>query len=192
MVNASLVLWYSVLGVVATVGVWKSGEVLERSSDQFSTYYGLPAIVQGALVAAVGSSFPELSSTVLSALLHGEFDLGVGAIVGSAIFSLLVIPGLSGLFGGGELESNRNLVYKEAQFYMLAVSALVITFALAVIYYPAPDSGAVSDRLVGTVTRPLALMPLGLYTSSFSTRTSPTTKRPRTPAMLPSHANGRT
>jgi cation:H+ antiporter len=163
MVNASLVLWYSVLGVVATVGVWKGGEVLERSSDQLSTYYGLPAIVQGALVAAVGSSFPELSSTVLSTLLHGEFDLGVGAIVGSAIFNLLVIPGLSGLFGGGELESNRNLVYKEAQFYMLAVSALVIIFALAVIYYPVPDSGAVSDRLVGTVTRPLALIPVGLY-----------------------------
>ena len=42
---------------------------------------------------------------------------------------------------------------------MLAVSALVITFALAVIYYPA-DAGA---PLVGSVTRPLALVPLGLY-----------------------------
>jgi cation:H+ antiporter len=41
---------------------------------------------------------------------------------------------------------------------MLAVVGLVITFALAVIYNPtAPGS------LVGTVTRPLALAPLGLY-----------------------------
>jgi len=42
---------------------------------------------------------------------------------------------------------------------MLAVSVLVITFALAVIYYP--NGG--SESLAGFVTRPLALVPLGLY-----------------------------
>jgi cation:H+ antiporter len=44
---------------------------------------------------------------------------------------------------------------------MLAVSVLVITFALAVIYYP--DTSAGAPDLAGFVTRPLALIPIGLY-----------------------------
>ena len=156
--SASQALLYGAIAVAATAGVWKGSSLLERASDRLSTHYGLPAVVQGAIVAAIGSSFPELSTAVLSTLLHGEFDLGVSAIVGSAVFNVLVIPALSGFFSPGELEADRTLVYKEAQFYMLAVAGLVITFALAVIYNPtAPGS------LAGTVTRPLALAPLGLY-----------------------------
>ncbi|WP_049902435.1 sodium:calcium antiporter [Halococcus agarilyticus] len=156
--SASQTLLYGVIAVAATAGVWKGSSLLERASDRLSAHYGLPAVVQGAIVAAIGSSFPELSATVLSTLLHGEFELGVSAIVGSAVFNVLVIPALSGFFSSGDLEADRTLVYKEAQFYMLAVAGLLITFALAVIYNPtAPGS------LVGTVTRPLALAPLGLY-----------------------------
>ncbi|MFB6253555.1 MAG: sodium:calcium antiporter [Halobacteriaceae archaeon] len=151
-------LWFSGLAIVATAAVWKGSEYLERTSERLSTYYGLPAVVQGAVVVAVGSSFPELSSTVLSTLLHGEFDLGVGAIVGSAIFNILVIPGVAGLYAEESLESNRTIVYKEAQFYMLAVSALVITFALAVIYHPVSTT-----TLRGMVTRELAFLPIILY-----------------------------
>jgi cation:H+ antiporter len=55
--------------------------------------------------------------------------------------------------------ADRTIVYKEAQFYMISVSALVLTFALAVIYYPNGEA----DALGGTVTRPLALIPLLLY-----------------------------
>ncbi|EMA55579.1 MULTISPECIES: sodium:calcium antiporter [Halococcus] len=156
--SATQVALYAVIAVVATAGVWKGSSLLERASDRLSTYYGLPAVVQGAIVAAVGSSFPELSAAVLSTLLHGEFDLGVSAIVGSAVFNILVIPALSGYFSRGDLEADRTLVYKEAQFYMLAVAGLLITFALAVIYNPTTPGS-----LVGTVTRPLALAPLALY-----------------------------
>ncbi|MFB6084499.1 MAG: sodium:calcium antiporter [Halorientalis sp.] len=147
--------------LVATGGIWIGSGWLEDASDRLSTYYGLPQVVQGAIVTAVGSSFPELASVVFAALLAGSIELGVGAIVGSAIFNILVIPALSGIAKQEEIESNRTLVYKEAQFYMLAVSVLLITFALAVIYYPDTSAGAAD--LAGYVTRPLALIPVGLY-----------------------------
>ncbi|MFB6179151.1 MAG: sodium:calcium antiporter [Halorientalis sp.] len=146
--------------VLATLAVWKGSEWLESASDDLATYYGLPQVVQGAIVAAVGSSFPELASVVFAAVFAGSLDLGVGAIVGSAIFNVLVIPALAGLLTDDPIESNRTLVYKEAQFYMLAVSVLLITFALAVIYHPVTTA---ASELVGLVTRPLALLPLGLY-----------------------------
>ncbi len=143
---------------VTTVVIWVGSGWLETAAEQLSTYYGLPAVVQGSIVVAIGSSFPELASVLVTAL-GGSFGMGVGAIVGSAIFNILVIPALSGIASPGPLNVNRTIVYKEAQFYMLAVSALIITFALAVIY--APVEGA--TELEGTVTRPLALIPLLLY-----------------------------
>jgi cation:H+ antiporter len=143
---------------VTTGMIWFGSGWLERSAEHLSAYYGLPAVVQGSVVVAVGSSFPELASVVVTAL-GGAFGMGVGAIVGSAIFNVLVIPALSGITTGEPLDVNRTVVYKEAQFYMLAVSALVITFALAIIYFPV-DGGTPLD---GNVTRPLALIPLLLY-----------------------------
>ena len=144
--------------VVATGGIWFASGWLEDSANQLSEYYGLPAIVQGSIVVAIGSSVPELVSVIFTALA-GVFNMGVGAVVGSAIFNILVIPALSGLASNTDLESNREIVYKEAQFYMIAVSALVITFALAVIYAPVPDG----PDLIGLISRPLAIIPLLVY-----------------------------
>ncbi|ELY93576.1 sodium/calcium exchanger membrane protein [Natrialba chahannaoensis JCM 10990] len=146
------------LAVVATAVVWQGSIWLESSTDQLAVGYGVPPIVQGAIIAAAGSSMPELMSVILATLVHGEFELGVGAIVGSAVFNLLVIPGLAALAGPKEMPTNRDLVYKESLFYMLAVAVLLLTFSLAVIYYPLEGTG-----LQGEVTRALALFPLSLY-----------------------------
>ncbi|WP_137284723.1 sodium:calcium antiporter [Halorussus salinisoli] len=152
------VAWYFLVAVVATGVIWKGSVLLEESAEKLAAYYGLPAIVQGAVVAAVGSSFPELSSTVLASLVHDDFELGVAAIIGSAVFNILVIPAASALAGTGVLQSDRDVVFKEAQFYMVSVATLLVTFSFAVIYYPLPDAG-----LSGSLTRPLALIPVALY-----------------------------
>ncbi|WP_281194136.1 sodium:calcium antiporter [Halorubrum sp. F4] len=161
----------NVLVVVAASGlIWLGSGWLEEAAEGLSTHYGLPPVVQGTVVVAVGSSFPEFASVVVTALA-GVFDMGVGAIVGSAIFNVLVVPALSGLATEDDLDSSRTIVYKEAQFYMLAVSVLVITFALAVIYEPvvAGTGGTVGTggtdggSLTGSITRPLAVVPLFVY-----------------------------
>jgi cation:H+ antiporter len=144
--------------LVATALIWKGSGWLESSAEHLSAHYGLPAVVQGSLVVAIGSSFPELASVVFTALA-GVFNMGIGAVVGSAVFNILVIPGAAGIATEEPLDSSRTVVYKEAQFYMIAVSALVITFAMAVIYYPVPGG----TELQGRITRPLALIPLLLY-----------------------------
>ncbi|WP_280585212.1 sodium:calcium antiporter [Halorubrum sp. Boch-26] len=143
--------------LVATAAIWIGSGWLEEAAEKLSAYYGLPAVVQGSIVVAVGSSFPELVSVLVTALV-GVFDMGVGALVGSAIFNVLVIPALSGFGADGPLESSRTIVYKEAQFYMIAVAALIVTFSLAVIYVPVP-----AETISGELTRPLALIPLALY-----------------------------
>ncbi len=153
-------LLYALIAVVGTAVIWKGSEWLESSSERLSVYYELPPIIQGAIVVAVGSSFPELSTAVSSTLLHGEFELGVAAIVGSALFNVLMIPALAGLWAKDVLTSNRDLVYKEAQFYLISIAVLLLVFSFAVIYNPVEG---VAGALAGEVTRPLVLIPLAMY-----------------------------
>lgn len=157
--TADILIWV-VVALVSTAVIWKGSGLLESASERLSAYYQLPDIVQGAVVVAVGSSFPELSTTVISAAVHGEFELGVAAIVGSALFNILVIPALSGLASHKQLQANRDLVYKESQFYMIAVAVLMLTFSFAAIYYPVEAAGG---PIQGELTRELALIPLLLY-----------------------------
>ena len=147
---------YILLALVSSVVVWMGSGILEGSSERLAVHYDLPPIIQGAVIAAMGSSFPELASVIVSTLVHGEFELGVAVIIGSAIFNILVIPGISGLAVQSPLKSNRDLVYKEALFYMLAVATLLLTFSLAVIYNPVQEFS-------GKMTRSLVLAPLLLY-----------------------------
>ncbi len=146
----------AVLAVVATGVIWKGSELLETAAERLSAYYGLPVAVHGAIVVAVGSSFPEFSSVVISTLLHGEFSLGVGAIVGSAIFNLLVIPALSAL-ASDRLEATRDIVHKDAQFYIISVLVLFVMFALGATYVP----GGTNEAAILTPT--LAAVPLVTY-----------------------------
>ncbi len=145
---------------VASAIIWKGSELLESASENLSVYYKLPPVVQGAIVVAVGSSFPELSTTVISTLIHGEFELGVAAIVGSAIFNILVIPGLSGLAAKEPMQTDRDIVYKEAQFYIISVAVLLLTFSFAAIYNPVEQG---SGPIQGTMTRTIAMLPICLY-----------------------------
>ncbi|NHN61024.1 MULTISPECIES: sodium:calcium antiporter [Halorussus] len=152
----SPVILYLLLAVGATGVIWKGSELLERSAERLSKHYGLPVAVHGAVVIAIGSSFPELSSVVISTLVHGEFGLGVGAIVGSAIFNLLVIPALSAL-AAERLEATRDIVHKDAQFYIISVLVLFITFALGATYVPGGTNSA------AILTPALVVMPLATY-----------------------------
>ncbi len=151
------ILIYVVVIAVSSVVVYYGSGMLETSASGLSKHYGLPAAVHGAVVVAVGSSFPELSSAVLSTLLHGEFALGLSAVVGSAIFNILVIPGLSALASPKKLQAEKLMIYKDAQFYIISVAVLLIAFSLAIIYFPQ------GEKLTGELTPMLALIPLLLY-----------------------------
>jgi cation:H+ antiporter len=157
-VIATLLIWTGV-ALAGTAVVWVGSGLLERAAERLARHYGLPEVVQGAVVVAIGSSFPELSTTVIATLVHGEFELGVAAIVGSALFNIMVIPAIAGLSSPGRLQANRDLVYKEAQFYMIAVAVLTLTFAFAVIYAPVGGGAAIE----GELGRGLALIPIALY-----------------------------
>lgn len=141
----------------STAIVWVASARLDDTAQRLARHYHLPPSVQGALIAAIGSSFPELATTVVSTWAHDAFDLGIAAIVGSAVFNILVIPALAGLASGAPLRFDLKLLYRDAQFYLTSIALLLLTFSFALIHHPQ------GEALVGRLTRPLALLPLVFY-----------------------------
>jgi cation:H+ antiporter len=72
------------------------GELLVRGASSLATAVGISPLVVGLTVVALGTSAPELAVSV-RASLAGQGDLAVGNVVGSNIFNVLFILGLSAL-----------------------------------------------------------------------------------------------
>lgn len=84
--------------------------------------------VAGATFMAAGSSAPELFASIIGVFItHG--DVGVGTIVGSAVFNILCIIGVCGIFAGQVVYLTKFAVFRDSLYYTLSVLALI-----AVIY----------------------------------------------------------
>jgi cation:H+ antiporter len=59
-------------------------------------YFGLSELVIGLTIVAIGTSLPELATSVVAAI-RGERDIAVGNVVGSNLFNILSVLGLSSL-----------------------------------------------------------------------------------------------
>jgi cation:H+ antiporter len=87
------------LGIIllATILIWWFSERLESVANVIGSHLRMPESVKGAVLYAIPSSFPELATATLAVIALDEpvFEVGVGTIVGSAVFNLLVIPALA-------------------------------------------------------------------------------------------------
>ena len=150
--------------LAATALLWRSCARLEIATHRLASHYRVPDIVRGSVLMAVSSSFPELATAILALQSHGDFELGLSAIVGSAIYNILVIPAAAVMVRGRPLQANPALVYREAQFYLVAVTTLLMVISLGVIYGDGASGPAAETPLItGTLGRGLALIPLLLY-----------------------------
>ncbi|MCG8458674.1 MAG: calcium/sodium antiporter [Holophagales bacterium] len=90
-------LWKSILGVSIGVALLVLGaQALVIGASDIARGLGIPERVIGLTLVAVGTSLPELAAS-LAAGRKGEVDMVMGNIVGSNIFNLLCILGLTAL-----------------------------------------------------------------------------------------------
>nr|XP_034309569.1 sodium/potassium/calcium exchanger 3 isoform X2 [Crassostrea gigas] len=95
---------------------------LEIICDELS----LQEDVAGATFMAAGSSAPEFFTALIGVFI-AESDVGVGTIVGSAVFNILFIVGVCGLFAGMIVRLTWYPVLRDSLYYLLSVAALIIT-----------------------------------------------------------------
>ena len=113
---------YFVLGLVLLVG---GAELLVRGASRLAVAAGVSPLVVGLTVVAFGTSSPELMVSIQTALA-GQPELLVGNVVGSNIFNVLFILGVSALIT--PLVVAQQLIRWDVPL-MIGLSALVLLFA---------------------------------------------------------------
>lgn len=83
-----------VAGLIALI---VGGELLVRGASAIATAMRIPPLIIGLTVVAFGTSAPELGVS-LQAAYAGSVDVAVGNVIGSNVFNVLFVLGLSALF----------------------------------------------------------------------------------------------
>jgi cation:H+ antiporter len=112
-----------VAGLVALV---VGAEALVRGASKLALSFGISPLVVGLTVVAFGTSSPEMAVSV-GAALDGQVDLAMGNVVGSNIFNVLFILGVSALIT--PLLVAQQLIRQEVPI-MIGVSLLLFALAL--------------------------------------------------------------
>ena len=84
--------------IIGFVMLIKGADVFVESASGLAKRFGIPSIIIGLTIVAMGTSAPEFSVSVQSALA-GMNDICLANVVGSNIFNLLVVLGLSSCIG---------------------------------------------------------------------------------------------
>ncbi|KAM9849686.1 sodium/potassium/calcium exchanger 3-like [Aulostomus maculatus] len=95
------------------------------SLEKVSENLQLSQDVAGATFMAAGSSAPELFTSLIGVFIT-KGDVGVGTIVGSAVFNILVIIGICGIFSGQPIVLSWWPLFRDAVFYILSIIVLIL------------------------------------------------------------------
>ena len=98
------------------------------SLEEISEALGLSPDVAGATFMAAGSSAPELFTSLMG-VFAVKNDVGVGTIVGSAVFNLCCIIGGTAMFTPGVLKIDWKPITRDSIFYGISIAAMIYVLA---------------------------------------------------------------
>ena len=111
---------FVILGLVGVVG---GSQLVVNSASTIATTIGISERIISLTIIALGTSLPELVTTVMAAK-KGESDLLVGNIVGSNIFNICIVLALPVAFAGGITPNNFEVI----DLTMLVISSVLLCF----------------------------------------------------------------
>lgn len=88
------------LVVVGLAALVAGGQLLVGSATDIAGHFGVSELVIGLTVVAVGTSLPELATSVMAAI-RGQRDIAVGNVVGSNLFNLMGVLGITAVLADG-------------------------------------------------------------------------------------------
>jgi len=91
--SVALILFFLVIG---GVGLWGGSELLIKGAVNIANEYGVSERVIGVTVISVGTSIPELAASIM-AIFKKEKAISLGNIIGSNIFNILAVLGITSI-----------------------------------------------------------------------------------------------
>lgn len=110
--------------LVGLIAIVKGADWLTDGAAAIARRMGIPTLVVGMTIVAVGSSAPELVVSVVSAI-KGNADMAVGNVVGSNIFNILAIMGITAMVA--PLAVERGNVRNDVPFAVLSSVVIAVT-----------------------------------------------------------------
>ncbi len=115
--------------VIGGVGLWAGSELLIKGAVALATDFGVSERVIGVTIVSVGTSIPELAASVI-AVLKKEKAISLGNLIGSNVFNILAVLGVTSMITPIELKDVELLNYDI--LWMLGISFLV----LPLVFFP--------------------------------------------------------
>lgn len=119
--NSRMIPLYFILGAA---GLYFGSEFLVANSVIIAKYFGLSEFVIGITIVALGTSLPELVTSVI-AILKGQSSISIGNLIGSNIFNVFAVLGITSLVR--PLGADTNLLISDLPI-MLGVTLLLGLF----------------------------------------------------------------
>ena len=109
--------------LMGLVGIAAGAEFLVRGAKVSATIIGVPEDVIGLSVIAIGTSLPELSTCIIAAMKRHS-DIVIGNILGSNVFNILMIIGITAIVKPIEQASIAPQILSLDMWVMFGVAAL--------------------------------------------------------------------
>ena len=84
--------FWLVVGLILLIG---SSRLLVWGAVEIAHAFGISDLIIGLTIVAVGTSLPELASSIIAAR-KGEHDIALGNVLGSNLFNTLAVVGIAG------------------------------------------------------------------------------------------------
>jgi cation:H+ antiporter len=124
-VQPSRSIWRDVLGILVGLGGLVLGaQWLVAAASEIARTLGVSDVVIGLTLVAIGTSLPEVA-TSLVAVYRGKSELAVGNVVGSNLFNLLAIAGITAMVSPLNVPSGMELDFG----VMILLTILVWVFS---------------------------------------------------------------
>ena len=111
--------------LVGTAIIIAGGTVLVDAAIEIAAKLGVSDTVIGLTVVAAGTSAPELATTIIAAL-RKESDIALGNILGSNIYNIFFIGGVTGLVAPGPIPAG---IMAFDVWVLLAAAAVAVLFS---------------------------------------------------------------
>ena len=110
---------------LSSILLYSGSELFVESSIFFANYFGVSERVIGLTMVAMGTSLPELATTLV-AIYKKELDISIGNIIGSNIFNILAVIGITSIIRTLSIKSSEILSFDI--YVMFAFSAVLGLF----------------------------------------------------------------
>ncbi|BAV94503.1 sodium/calcium exchanger [Ichthyobacterium seriolicida] len=112
--------------VIGSVSLWAGGEMLIQGSISLAKSLGVSERIISISLISIGTSIPELATSI-AGIIKKENALSVGNLIGSNIFNILVVLGITVVVKPIEL-LNMNML--DDYIWMLIISSMVIPLTI--------------------------------------------------------------